>query len=170
MHKKILILGGVGSGKSTLAKKIADYTGYPLVHLDELLLDANWKAVDKSLWQDMSKEFLSKEFGVIDGNYSNSLPARIDWADLIIFIDISTVRQLSRVFGRYIKNKIGLEKRIGHPKNSKNKLELELITWTYNWNRKSKKKTLNLLKRTYDKKIVFVTQPKKLKLKKILSK
>lgn len=40
---KIAILGYSGSGKSTLAKYLADYYKIPLLYLDTVQFEANWK-------------------------------------------------------------------------------------------------------------------------------
>ena len=119
MYKKIIILGGSGSGKSTLANRIGLHTGYEVFHLDGMLHDSKWQTKDKGEWEEIFKQFLLKDSGVVDGNYSSYLDSRIKWADLIIFIDIPTNVKLYRIFRRYFKIKLGLEKRHGFPDQAK---------------------------------------------------
>jgi len=167
MYKKIIILGGSGSGKSTLAHKISLYTGYPLYHLDNLLLNSDWSIKEKSEWEKLSQVFLSKEIGVVDGNYSYTIPNRIKWADLIIFIDIPTRLQLYRIFRRNIRIKLGLDKRHGHPDDSREKIDLNFIFWVFNWNKNRRMKTISLLESLKDKKVIKVRNSKELDLKKL---
>ena len=44
---KIAIIGYSGSGKSTLAKKISEKYNYPLLYLDTVNFEANWKERNK---------------------------------------------------------------------------------------------------------------------------
>lgn len=168
MYKRIIILGGSGSGKSLLANRISEYTTYPVYHLDNLFLESNWKLKDKRKWEELSKVFLSKETGVVDGNYTSSLPSRIQWADLIIFIDISTPLRLYRVFWRYIRIKIGLDARYGSPENSKEKIQWSFIVWVYNWNRSHRKNMFSMLDSIKDKKVVIISRPKELNIEELL--
>lgn len=166
-YKRIIILGGGGSGKSTLADRIGKYIGYSVYHLDNLLLDSNWIKKDKNKWEEMSQIFLLKDVGVVDGNYSSCLPNRVNWANLIIFIHIPTYLQLYRISRRYIRNKIGLDKRYGFPDGSKEALTWKFIVWTYHWNRRHKDKILSLMMEQKDKKFLIIREPRKLDLKEL---
>lgn len=166
-YKRIIILGGSGSGKSTLANRISRYTGYPIYHLDNLFLDSNWKTKSREEREEISKQFLFKDIGVVDGNYTSSIPQRINWADLIIFIDISTRAHLYRIFKRMFKIILGLEKRHGKPQNSKNIVNLIFIKWVYFWNKHRRNEVLLLLESAKDKKVVIIKEPRKLDLEKL---
>ena len=168
MYKRIIILGGSGSGKSTLASKISSYTGYPSYHLDSLFLNSDWSMKDKTTWSEISKIFLEKDVGVVDGNYFSVLPDRIKWADLIIFIDVPTYLQLYRVIKRTIRNRLGLDQRFGHPEASKDKLRLKFLFWISTWNKKRRNQTLSLLKEFKAKKVVIIKNLDDLDLKTLL--
>lgn len=168
MYKRIIILGGGGSGKSTLASRISEYTDYPVYHLDAIFHDKNWKKEDKNKLEDLCKEFLLKDVGIVDGNYTGVLKNRIDWADLIIFIDVSTFAHVYRYFRRIIRHRLGIEKRIGIPDGAKANFNLGLFKWIYNWNKIQKKKVFSLLESAKDKKIVIIKEPRKLDIKSLL--
>lgn len=169
-YKRIIVLGGSGSGKSTLANRISIYTGYPIYHLDNLLLNKDWTQKEKSEWLNIcKKEFLSKDTGVVDGNYSLVLPERIEWADLIIFINVPTYRHLFNIFKRSIMVNLGLEKRHGMEKGRKDKVDLKFFTWVLNWNKSHKKEMLNLMESTKDKKVIITNKPRKLDIEKLLN-
>lgn len=169
-YKRIIILGGSGSGKSTLATKISVYTGYPIYHLDNLLLNSNWEMKDKNDWPEICKQFLLKDVGIVDGNYSSVLPTRIDWADLIIFIDISTRVQFYRIFKRIIRIKLGLDKRYGYPEKSKEKIRIKFLLWVFKWNKNRRDNILSMLEKfTKDKKIIITNRPQELNFRELFN-
>ncbi len=82
--QRIIILGASGSGKSTLANRIGTYTNCLIYHLDNLLVNQDWSQKEKSEWLGIcTKEFLSKDIGIVDGHYSFVLEERMKWADFI---------------------------------------------------------------------------------------
>jgi adenylate kinase family enzyme len=168
-YKRIIILGGSGSGKSTLANRIGVYTGYPIYHLDNILLNSDWSQKEKIEWLNIcKKEFLLKEIGVVDGNYSSVLPDRIEWADLIIFINVPTRRHLFNIFKRSLMVNLGLEKRHGMEEGRKDTVDLKFFKWVLNWNRTHKKEMLNLMKLIDNKKVIITNKPRKLDIQKLL--
>lgn len=167
MYKKVIIIGGGGAGKSSLAHRIGEYTGYPVYHLDNLLLDSNWQPKPKDQWEEISQIFLTKDSGVVDGNYSSSMPNRVKWADVIIYIDMPTCVQFWRIIRRYISIKFGLDKRCGLPDGSKEKMEWNFILWIYHWNRNHREKILSMLSSLKDKKILIIKEARNLDIKKL---
>lgn len=168
MYKRIIILGGSGSGKSTLASRISEYTGYPVYHLDNLLLESNWKEKDRSEWPDILNKILQSDIGIVDGNYTRTIPERINWADLIIFIDASTFVLLYRIFRRLFRVRYGLDKRLGMPNGAKPKVSFKFFKWVLIWNIKRKKKIFSMLESAKDKKVVIIKEPRKLDIKSLL--
>lgn len=169
-YKRIIILGGSGSGKSTLANKISTHTGYSAYHLDNLLLYSDWSQKEKREWIKIcNEEFLSKDTGVVDGNYSFVLEERIRWADLIIFIDAPTYIQVFNVIKRAIKVNFGLEKRHGTTEGRSEKLSISFLKWVLQWNMGHREKMFTRLKSIQDKKVIITSSPRQLPLKKLLS-
>lgn len=168
-YKRIIILGGSGSGKSTLANRISIYTGYLIYHLDNMLLNSDWSQKEKTEWLNIcKKEFLSKEIGVVDGNYSSILPERIEWADLIIFINVPTHRHLFNILKRSLMVNLGLEKRHGMEKGRKDTVDLKFFKWVLNWNKTHKKEMLELMGLINNKKVVVINKPRKLDIQELL--
>lgn len=168
-YKKIIILGGSGSGKSTLANRISIHTGYPIYHLDNLLLNSDWSQKEKSEWLNIcKKEFLTKDIGVVDGNYSFVLKERIEWADLIIFIHVPTYRHLLNIFKRSTMVNLGLEKRYGMEEGRKDTIDVKFFKWVLHWNKGHKKAMFSVLESIQDKKVLILNKPKKLNLTELL--
>lgn len=169
-YQRIIVLGGSGSGKSTLANRISLYTGYPIYHLDNLLLNSDWSMKEKSEWLNIcKKEFLSENTGVVDGNYSSVLEERAKWADLIIFIDMPTYLHLLNVLKRTIRVNLKLEKRHGTTSEKREKIDYKFLKWILNWNRSHRKQMFAILESIKDKKIVITKNPRKLDIEKLIS-
>lgn len=169
-YKKIIVLGGSGAGKSTLANRIGLYTKYPVYHLDNLLLNDDWSRKEKGEWLDICKsEFLSKDAGVVDGQYSHVLEERITWADLIIYIDVPAYIQLSNVVKRLIRVNMGIEKRHGTSKDKKEKFNIEFYRWILFWNKGHRKEMLVKLESITNKKVLITNCQRKLNIEKLLN-
>lgn len=109
MYRKIAIIGAPGTGKTTLANKLSEIYHIEATHIDGLHHLENWQIRDKSERDKMILEIVQKDEWIIDGTYRSTLKARLERADLIIWLDFSTFAQLKGIVGRFLKNK-GIEK------------------------------------------------------------
>ncbi len=84
---RIAVLGYAGSGKTYLSDYIAEKKNIPVLHLDSIKWDKEWKPVDDSLVLPQVSEFMKKEDWIIDGYYDYLLfDERLESADLIILL------------------------------------------------------------------------------------
>ena len=104
------MIGNSGSGKSTLAKALGERFGLPVYHLDKHLLSGNFEKLPHEEYMRVHAELIAGEDWVIDGNYRHAIPDRIKRATLVVFLDISRVIAVPRVFRR--------SRRGGHPADS----------------------------------------------------
>ncbi len=109
MYKKIAIIGAPGTGKTTLANKLSEIFHIKATHIDGLHYSENWQIRDKSERDKSILDVVEKDEWIIDGTYKSTLKTRLECADLIIWLDFSTIAQLKGIIGRYFKNK-GIEK------------------------------------------------------------
>jgi adenylate kinase family enzyme len=99
-----MILGCCGSGKTTLANELNRYLNLELIHLDKFYWKPCWIESGYEEWKNAVREFADKDSWIMDGNYSGTIDLRIKRADTIIYLDASTIKCLTRIFNRIIKN------------------------------------------------------------------
>lgn len=102
--ERILIIGGNGCGKTTLSNKLANKLSLPLIHLDALYWNDNWKPVSDEEFDRLLMSELVQPRWIIDGNISRTIPLRLQYCDAVIFMDFSRIRCLTGVVGRFVKN------------------------------------------------------------------
>ncbi|HEX7103411.1 MAG TPA: hypothetical protein VF201_12270, partial [Nitrolancea sp.] len=100
--QRIQILGNSGGGKSTLARQLGAALDLPVIHLDRIFWNPGWVETPHDEFDAKVLELAQADRWVIDGNYSRTLPERIERADLIIWIDVSRVHALWRVAKRAV--------------------------------------------------------------------
>lgn len=105
--ERILIIGNAGAGKSTFAKALSQKLVLPLVHLDQLYWHGDWQTVDRSEFDRMLQAELEKPQWIMDGNFSRTLPHRLQYSDTVFWLDMPTWLCLwgvtKRVFTHYGK-------------------------------------------------------------------
>ena len=99
-ENRILILGSSGSGKSTFAKKLAELTGLPLIHLDNVWWKADRTHISREEFDLRLTEILQGEKWIIDGDYSRTWEPRIAACDTAIFLDYSEEECMAGITGR----------------------------------------------------------------------
>jgi adenylate kinase family enzyme len=100
--QRIQILGNSGGGKSTLARELGEALDLPVIHLDSYFWRPGWVSSPLDEFDAKVLELAQADRWIIDGNYSRTLPERIERADMIIWIDVSRVHALWRVAKRAI--------------------------------------------------------------------
>ncbi len=84
---KIAVLGYAGSGKTWLSDYIAKKRKMPVLHLDEIKWDKEWKPIDDSVVLPQVKEFMAQDDWIIDGWYEYLLmDERLEQADKIYLL------------------------------------------------------------------------------------
>ncbi|PWL41319.1 DNA topology modulation protein [Christensenella sp. MSJ-20] len=101
---RIAIIGYSGSGKSTLAAFLGNRFGIPVLYLDTVQFEANWKERNREEGVAMAARFMEQPEWVIDGNYRQFLQEeRLAQADWIIFLRFSRWSCFRRAWSRYCR-------------------------------------------------------------------
>lgn len=106
---RIAIVGPSGSGKSTLAATIAHKAGHEPVHLDQLFHQpgTDWERRPDEEFHVLHEEVLARPEWVVDGNYTNRMPERLERATGVIWLDLP----VSLCFLRYLRRCLSLKPR-----------------------------------------------------------
>ncbi len=98
---KIAVLGYAGSGKTYLSDYLSEKNNIPVLHLDELKWDKEWKPVDDSVVLPKVSEFMQKENWIIDGYYTYlMIDKRLEDADIIILLQLPRLTCFARALKR----------------------------------------------------------------------
>ncbi len=140
---KVIVIGSNGAGKSYFSKRLAEKTGLPLVHLDVLFWRENWQNVTKDEFDRLLEHELQKEKWIIDGNFQRTMPKRIDKCDTVFYFDFSTLKSVSGVVERWIKNKGKSRSDMGG--NNIERVDFGFLKAVLSFRKKNRKRTYELL-------------------------
>lgn len=119
---KIYIVGSVGSGKSTLARRMSKALEIPYQSLDELVHIPDktnpWGNRKRSIEErdSMFSSIIEQRDWIIEDTGRPCFEAGLKMADRIILLDIPPKLRSFRIFKRWIKQKLGIEKCIYKPR------------------------------------------------------
>ena len=100
---RVLVDGMMGSGKSTFARELAARTGLPVIHLDTLYWRPGWVRPSDDEWRERQRTLVAGDAWIIDGNYNETLPLRLERADTVVFLDTPWWLCASRAFLRGLR-------------------------------------------------------------------
>lgn len=87
MIQRISVIGISGSGKSIFSRKLAEQTGLPLFHMDNLFWKGNWEEVPEEEYLQKHEELIQKDSWIIEGYIDAKMADRLTRSDLVIFLD-----------------------------------------------------------------------------------
>lgn len=102
---RITIVGPAGSGKSTLSKRLGKLHNIPFFHMDQYFFNPGWveKPIEE-LVSEVEEIVEQNENWVFEGNYSRTLPVRLERSTEVIFLDYPRYIYVWRVFKRLVTN------------------------------------------------------------------
>ena len=147
---RILILGCPGSGKSTFARALAERTGLPLVHLDNIWWRADGTHISREDFDRALGELLEGERWILDGDYSRTYEVRVRAADTVVFLDYPEDVCMAGIVAR-----VG-QQRPDMPWTER-ALDPELVALVQNYARDDRPALLSLLQQYPDKRSLIFT-------------
>jgi adenylate kinase family enzyme len=126
---RILVIGCCGSGKSTFAQKLAAHTGLPLVYLDQLFWKPGWVESSQEEFDAALGSALKAPQWIIDGNYSRTLPWRLEACDQVFYFQLPRFQCILGVVRRVLTThgKVRPDMAEGCPE----RLNLEFLRYTW---------------------------------------
>ncbi|MCC5889857.1 MAG: topology modulation protein [Alkalibacterium sp.] len=142
--KRVTIVGPSGSGKSTLAQELGKLNALPVFHMDQLFFKPGW--VEKSraeLAEEVEKILESNEEWIIEGNYSQTLPARIAQSSHVIFLDYPRRVYVYRVLKRLVKTygRVRKDMAPGCPE----RIDIAFLKYVWHFKSKRREKLLKIV-------------------------
>ena len=128
-----MVIGPGGAGKSTVARQIARRTGLPLIHLDVEYWQPGWKPVSATVWAARVVELAAGDRWVMDGDFEDTLSARLGRADTVVFLDVGRVRCTWRAIRRRVVDRG--KSRADLPEGCREGFDLAFYRWIWTYPR-----------------------------------
>lgn len=157
--KKVLIIGSSGAGKSTFSRRLSEKTGLPVIHLDVLFWKPNWVESDKEEWKKNLENAMTGESWIMDGNFSGTIPMRLEKCDTVIFLDMPRVLCVYRILKRLVTYRKGT--RPDMAEGCDEKFDWQFLKWVWHYPNRSKPKVEKMLAEYQNTKTIFRLKSKK---------
>ena len=146
--ERIIIIGCGGAGKSTLARQLGEKLNLPVVHLDKLFWKPGWVESTKEELDGKILAAMEEDRWILDGNYSRTLPMRLEKCDHVIFLDfprwLCLWGVLKRVATGYGKVRPDM------PEGCPERFDREFMVWIWNFPKNVRPKLLRALENAPD--------------------
>ena len=153
MMQRILIVGSGGAGKSTLSRRLSEILDIEVIHLDSLFWKPGWIESDPAEWQKTLESIMSRDSWIIDGNYSRTLPKRLEACDTVVFLDLPRIvclwGALKRVVRHYGRTRPDM------PEGCPERFDFEFLRWIWNFPGATRQEVLALLDTHRENRTVF---------------
>ena len=134
--ERILIIGCSGSGKTTLARALGEKLHLPVIHLDQLWWKEGWRNVTREEFDSRLAMVLNMEQWIIDGNFSRTMPARLEKCDTVIYLDFGRWECLLGLFQR-LAGSYG-RVRPDMPPGCPERFDPAFLKWIWNYNTRNR--------------------------------
>ena len=163
---KIHIIGPVGSGKTTLARILSSQLNVPYYELDNVVWRRTKNGDERNTPRERDEQLstiVHSDAWIVEGAHHKWVSQSFQKADLIIFLDVSVAKRVSRIIKRFILQSLKLE-----VANYKPTFEMfmKMFKWTNDFEKNSKAEILHML-RKYDSKLVVLKDNTEIELSRI---
>jgi adenylate kinase family enzyme len=142
--ERIAVIGCGGAGKTTLSRRIGELLDVPVVHIDShYWRDDAGRRVESTpeQWAARHRELVAGDRWVMDGMKLGVLPDRLEHADTVVYLDVSTCACLAGVLRRRLRFHGRLRPDLG----VYDRINWEFIGWICSFRRRQRPRILELL-------------------------
>jgi adenylate kinase family enzyme len=140
--QRVAVIGCGGSGKTTLARALAGKLALPLYHFDTLYYpNATPPPLSDAEWEEVHSRLIAAESWILDGMKLATLPARLDRADTVIFLDLPARSCLWGIIARRLRYRGHHQPELG----VYDVLNLSFLAWTFRFRHLHRPRILALL-------------------------
>ena len=98
--ERVLIIGSNGAGKSTFSFRLAEKTGLPLIHIDQIYWQDAWDVTPEAEFDRRVQAETQNPRWIIEGNNLRSLPRRLVRADTVFWFEFPPPLCVLNIFRR----------------------------------------------------------------------
>ncbi len=132
--RRVLIIGSNGAGKSTLSFALAEKTGLPLIHIDQLYWQGDWQVTPREDFEAAVLREAQKPAWIIEGNNVRSLSQRLRYADTVLWLEFSPLACLLGILRRELRYRG--RARPDMPSSCISRLRLSFLRYAAGFNRR----------------------------------
>lgn len=147
-RKRILVVGSGGAGKSTFARNLAVLTKLPLIHLDRLFWRPGWVPTGSEEWTERLARLSDEPAWIMDGNYADSLPVRVQRCDAIVFLDLPRMSCMGGIVRRRFayRSRPRSDMAVGCPEQ----LDFGFLRWVWTFRQRVRPQVLRAIREAGD--------------------
>lgn len=143
--EKVLIIGSNGAGKSTFSFSLAEGTGLPLIHIDQIYWCGNWQVTPQAEFDQLVLAEALKPSWIIEGNNIRSLPGRLQHADTVFWFEFPPLICIKNILIREWRYRGAA--RPDMPEGCKSRLSLKFLLYACRFNRRNRKNIAAMLEK-----------------------
>lgn len=156
--ERILVIGCSGAGKSTVSRELGKILDIEVVHLDNLLWKSGCNLTEPSEEPEMLREILDRPRWIMDGNYTASLPMRLNAADTVVVVDFHRLRCLAGALKRLMRYRGRNRPDMGG--GCEEELNLAFLKWIWDYPKKERPQLMhNVRQHGAHAQVIFLQRP-----------
>ncbi len=141
--KKVLIIGSNGAGKSTFSYALAEKTGLPLIHLDQIYWHGNWQVTPYDEFLSTVNNEIQKEEWIIEGNNIRSFDQRLPYADTVFWFEFPPIVCIFNILKREWKYRN--KARPDMPEGCISRVDFKFLKYAWSFNKKNRQRITEML-------------------------
>ena len=130
--QRVLMIGSNGAGKTTFSYALAEKTGLPLIHLDQIYWRGKWEVSPQQEFEQTVLQHAQQPCWIIEGNCLRTLPQRLAYADTVLWFEFPRLQCVFNILKRewHYRGKARPEM----PPDCISRLDFKFLKYAWNFN------------------------------------